>query len=1264
MSPNCWKMAKVKSGKEGRKETAHVAKEEPSATNPIENLKLPTSLIILLMVVASALFWLLAPNDVTFAIFALFVLASITFLFITAITKFREFPKETQNLLPSIVGLMLLFIAFSYHDVLLSMLFTIYFVLSILLSSKIVRPQTVIILCLFVTAIFFRVYPALPGTGPAPGHLISMDDPYFHYKYTEDLYKNGNILDIDYRMYPDNPVPASKLFPYYYNTYLAFMTGMPLHHVMILYAVLLSAFAAVIIYFLLKELTGDWKSGFLGGFLFATLPILLTKSAAGATEEDPMGMVLGVFSLYLLVKAIKSEGSKSIKFAALAGVAFFITTLTWPSGVSFLYGAPFIALGLYALFSLVLKHNIWDTTRATIIAGAIPILGTSLLIKPGTLDLIQVIPYGFAIFFGVWAEVIRVRIWRGDDTKPELEKKYLFPFALLMTIAVIVVMFYFGPNNIVDLPNRVYTEFAGESSRNYLVDKTISEQGAFATGTLWEKLQRGLGSYGMGEALTLLMLFALPILIIYHFFAKQKERMFDLLLAYTFGLVFFVVAMTFVWVEARLGFSQSLGFIILGATAGLLLPKNAKELQSIKMVPFVLIVVFLLVFTFFSLPQLRDSGLGSAWAGSERPASVDPAWFLAVKWLDKHITPGYFTSNGYVNGDYVFTWWDYGHFITALSRATVITDPLQANEEYIMRTARFFYNKTSEDDAIKWLMEQPWNTKDANGEYKTKYIILDYTLIGKASALAFLGTNYYQYPNGQTAVNGVCQTGELCQNIENGLHANEVGGKYTCDQGIVCPRDSLVYSIENKKCCEENPIQCCNFSFDYSVIDNKGGSAKILRSPGSAVYDQYALTSGQVCRPEYTTSLEPIVVIENGVSKRAVQRYLYYLESGGMEYGDGVAYPAFIIFAYSDGTQKVKFISAKCETKDYEEVMSLGKDLLINLGYGKRLTKDAVAPQIFVHVPEKWLNAMFTQLYLLNAENLKYFKLVRDNETNEFYPSLKIYKVTYPGEISDIKTTGAKVGDVVEVDYTGRFENSTVFDTSAGKTPLKFTLGSGQLISGFEDAVAGMEVNESKTITIPPEKAYGFGDHPLANKTLVFDITLVSINKEEPQPAQGAADNATFDYYDQKLKESYNITRYPAVVWNCEFAKQATYSDLTVEEDALKKITCVVNKAEPTGICNQLGIRFDNATNRLTTSDSSLSGLLSTLKKIESSSPCAPGSNKALLQAFYTQNCSECDKQKSLLERLKNEFGSYIDLRYYCVGDETYCRSKSAVVIS
>ena len=67
----------------------------------------------------------------------------------------------------------------------------------------------------------------------------------------------------------------------------------------------------------------------------------------------------------------------------------------------------------------------------------------------------------------------------------------------------------------------------------------------------------------------------------------------------------------------------------------------------------------------------------------------------------------------------------------------------------------------------------------------------------------------------------------------------------------------------------------------------------------------------------------------------------------------------------------------------------------------------------------------------------------------------------------------ATTGDTVTVQYTGTLEDGTVFDSSEGREPLQFTIGSGDLIPGFEEAVVGMEPGQTRKATLAPEEAYG-----------------------------------------------------------------------------------------------------------------------------------------------------------------------------------------------
>ena len=67
-------------------------------------------------------------------------------------------------------------------------------------------------------------------------------------------------------------------------------------------------------------------------------------------------------------------------------------------------------------------------------------------------------------------------------------------------------------------------------------------------------------------------------------------------------------------------------------------------------------------------------------------------------------------------------------------------------------------------------------------------------------------------------------------------------------------------------------------------------------------------------------------------------------------------------------------------------------------------------------------------------------------------------------------------GLFVSVDYTGTLDNGEVFDSSEGRHPMELQMGAGTVIPGFESAIMGMSLNETKTFTLSPEEAYGHRD--------------------------------------------------------------------------------------------------------------------------------------------------------------------------------------------
>jgi peptidylprolyl isomerase len=103
--------------------------------------------------------------------------------------------------------------------------------------------------------------------------------------------------------------------------------------------------------------------------------------------------------------------------------------------------------------------------------------------------------------------------------------------------------------------------------------------------------------------------------------------------------------------------------------------------------------------------------------------------------------------------------------------------------------------------------------------------------------------------------------------------------------------------------------------------------------------------------------------------------------------------------------------------------------------------------------------------------------------------------------------TEVKTGDTVRIHYTGTLADGETFDSSEGRDPLEFTVGSGQIIPGLEEAIPGMTVGDKKKVEIPADQAYGPVDpnamQPVPRKDIPDNIPLDLGTQLQVQTPQG-----------------------------------------------------------------------------------------------------------------------------------------------------------------
>jgi len=582
-----------------------------------------------------------------------------------------------------------------------------------------VVPKSIIPVSLFLIALIVHSVPAYtPPNNPFIGKFLSSLDPYYYYRHANYIVSNGTIPEKETLAYPTKP-PT-----WYYSRLMVSLLmasfslilkpfGVTVHDVAMLYPSVFSAFTVLIFYLLLKELFKESDNSeiiaFLGAFMLALSPAFGMKSIAANCEDDALGMFLAISFLYLFIKSIRL---KSLKYSFLSGLSLLILNLSW-SG--YLYFVSLVALFsvVYSTINFISGRNCTEHVKFFIIPILISWLYPLFFHPKGVLSLEYVRKPEMVALLGFCVGVsvpLLLEFLRGVTKEFNLKRVIHYtvstPYVISVAAILIIILVMVGTTPVLDFLGYLSS---GAKVRD-IVGMTTAEQKAMCDKILSKECVVSLYNY-FGIS-TIFGIFSIPFLI----YNLRKD------MGPSFVLCWGVPSLWFVTHKVQYIFITSVGITALGSSIGSLLSFKISELKnSFKIIPTICVLVIPIVLSMSGVPVFKvfspPDGRSVLYQGS--PVKSRVYWEPALQWLKQ--------QEGNV---VVLTWWDYGHWITAISNKTSIVDNVKAHKDIVQDIAKFHVLIENESEALELAKR-----------YGTDYVIFDFDMIAKSGAPHFIATS-------------------------------------------------------------------------------------------------------------------------------------------------------------------------------------------------------------------------------------------------------------------------------------------------------------------------------------------------------------------------------------------------------------------------------------------------------------------------------------------------------------------------------------------
>ena len=634
-------------------------------------------------------------------------------------------------------------------------------VFSALWAFGLMRGQAAFVISMFLMSAFIHVVPALLTD------MIEEIDPYYHYKWGVSIYEEGVMPEHDYKTYPLLGGISRSYMPFANPLIMAMFgmvfenVGMAYHQAAILMPALMAGLAIVAAFFLLKEIyykkENATKAAMLGAFVLMLSLAWSTKAHATDCEDEAFGGFIMLATMYLFMAAVNRD---SLKLSIVGGLLFGVFVTAW-DGHRLMSLVVCGAIALYSIIGVFQNKRSWMYLKHY---GLMVLIGNIMwraVLHPGPeMGFAILVPHGIELAsFTLAIIAVAFNTFMLKDFGGFLSVKKNKTIALLVAAVVI---------GVVVVPNVWYHFYkvgvtdVGQAS---VVFKTIAEQHPFAS-SMTEYVKKLSSVLGPGTLITLMCLLPMVYLAV-------RKNDFGLLL-----LLCWIAPMLWgLYYKSQYMFVASIPLALGASFAGLFMMKTLKDSEGFAIIPTLVVLAVMVTYTPVGY-MVFDYNVNMIFYNI---ASYDrTGWESTLQYLGAK-----------PDNTAVLTWWDYGHWLTAVSRKHVLIDNLQYDHWEIQDVAEFFMEETNEDDAFDILKkyqdkyrEEPFTGLYENG-VDLKYVAIDWTMIGKSGAMHFIASgNLTTQEDGDYGAYTICSFAPQYSQLE-GRVIPQAGGTFEQERILI-----------------------------------------------------------------------------------------------------------------------------------------------------------------------------------------------------------------------------------------------------------------------------------------------------------------------------------------------------------------------------------------------------------------------------------------------------------------------------------------------